>query len=75
VRTIVDAIADDQVAAREMIVTLRDTDLREIVNLGTPVKLSRTPAELVSPPPKLGEHTAEVLTALDDREPRVVGRR
>ena len=75
VRTIVDAIADDQVAAREMIVTLRDTDLREIVNLGTPVKLSRTPAELASPPPKLGEHTAEVLTALDDREPRVVGRR
>jgi crotonobetainyl-CoA:carnitine CoA-transferase CaiB-like acyl-CoA transferase len=75
VRTIVDAIANDQVAAREMIVTLRDADLRQIVNLGTPIKLSRTPAELTSPPPKLGEHTDEVLSALDDREPRVAARR
>jgi crotonobetainyl-CoA:carnitine CoA-transferase CaiB-like acyl-CoA transferase len=74
VRTIVDAIADPQVAARNMIVTLHDEALGDIVNLGTPVKLSRTPAEVASPPPQLGEHTVEVLSALDDREPRVVGR-
>ena len=74
VRTIVDAMADPQVEARDMIVTLHDDTLGDIINLGTPVKLSRTPAEMTSPPPQLGEHTAEVLSALDDREPRVVGR-
>jgi len=74
VRTIVEAIADPQVAAREMIVSLHDPQLGEITNLGTPIKLSRTPAELTSPPPKLGEHTDEILNALDYRERRVVGR-
>jgi crotonobetainyl-CoA:carnitine CoA-transferase CaiB-like acyl-CoA transferase len=57
-----------------MIVTLHDAGLGEITNLGTPIKLSRTPAELTSPPPRLGEHTEEVLSALDYRERRVVGR-
>lgn len=74
VRTIVDAIADPQVAAREMIVTLHDAELGDIINLGTPIKLSRTPAELASPPPKLGEHTDAVLEGLDHRERRVVNR-
>jgi crotonobetainyl-CoA:carnitine CoA-transferase CaiB-like acyl-CoA transferase len=74
VRTIVDAIADDQVAAREMIVTLHDETLGDIVNLGTPVKLSRTPADLNSPPPRLGEHTEEVLSAVEYRHRRVVAR-
>ena len=74
VRTIVDAIADAQVEARDMIVTLHDPELGEVINLGTPVKLSRTPAEIVSPPPRLGEHTDEVLSALDYRARRVVAR-
>ena len=38
VRTIVDAIADAQVEARDMIVTLHDPELGEVINLGTPVK-------------------------------------
>jgi crotonobetainyl-CoA:carnitine CoA-transferase CaiB-like acyl-CoA transferase len=69
VRSIVDAIADPQVMARDMLVTLQDAELGEVTNLGNPVKLSRTPAQLTSPPPRLGEHTSEVLDELDE-EPR-----
>jgi len=74
VRTIADAIAGPQVIARDMLVTLHDDTLGPVTNLGTPVKLSRTPAELSSPPPRLGEHTAEVLDEID-RQRRRVGRR
>ena len=71
VRTIADAIAEPQVIARDMLVTLHDATVGPVTNLGTPVKLSRTPAELSSPPPHLGEHTAEVLNELDRRQRRV----
>ncbi len=71
VRTIADAIAEPQVIARNMLVTLNDETLGPVTNLGTPVKLSRTPAEMSSPPPRLGEHTADVLTELDRRRRRV----
>jgi crotonobetainyl-CoA:carnitine CoA-transferase CaiB-like acyl-CoA transferase len=71
VRTIVDAIADPQVMVREMLVSLNGTEHDPVINLGTPVKLSRTPAALVTAPPRLGEHTDEVLRALDDDTPRI----
>jgi CoA:oxalate CoA-transferase len=74
VRTIVDAIADPQVVAREMLVTLDDPALGPVTNLGTPVKLSRTPAQLSSPPPQLGEHTDEVLDELRRQRARVSAR-
>ena len=31
---------------------------------GTPVRLSRTPGEVVSPPPRVGEHNLEVYGGL-----------
>jgi crotonobetainyl-CoA:carnitine CoA-transferase CaiB-like acyl-CoA transferase len=65
VRTIVEALADPQVAARDMLVTIA-ADTAAVVNLGTPVKLSRSPAQLAAAPPELGAHTAEVLNDLDD---------
>jgi crotonobetainyl-CoA:carnitine CoA-transferase CaiB-like acyl-CoA transferase len=74
VRTIVEAIADPQVTVREMLVTLDDPAREPVINLGTPIKLSRTPAELATAPPRLGEHTDEVLNALDYVPPRVAVR-
>ena len=71
VRTIADAIAEPQVMARDMLVTLHDDAGQPITNLGSPVKLSRTPADLSSPPPRLGEHTEEVLNEIDRRRRRV----
>ena len=39
-------------------------ELGMVETVGNPVKLSRTPAVIRLPPPRLGEHTAEVLHQL-----------
>ena len=71
VRTIAEAIADPQVAARNMLPTFFLEGFGEVATLGTPVKLSRTPAEVSLAPPGLGEHTEEVLDELDRPLPRI----
>jgi crotonobetainyl-CoA:carnitine CoA-transferase CaiB-like acyl-CoA transferase len=60
-----EALASELVAARQMVVELDQPGATQPVRLlGTPVKLSRTPADPVrAPGPGLGEHTAELLTA------------
>lgn len=64
VRSLAEALADPQLAARDMVVELEHPRLGPIRALGNPVKLSRTPAIVGRPPPALGEHTEEILTAL-----------
>jgi formyl-CoA transferase/CoA:oxalate CoA-transferase len=61
VRTVTEALADPQLAAREMIVPLEHLTAGPIRVLGTPLKLSGTPAAIRTPPPALGQHTATVL--------------
>jgi len=61
VRTVAEALADPQLAARGMIVPLEHATAGSIRVLGTPVKLSATPASVRTPPPTLGQHTAEIL--------------
>jgi alpha-methylacyl-CoA racemase len=61
-----DEVLDSElVRAREMIVTIDQPGAeRPIRQLGTPIKLSRTPAQPGRrPAPALGEHTDEVLAA------------
>jgi len=61
-----EALSSELVRAREMVVELAQPGAAEPVRmLGTPIKLSRTPADPTrAPGPGLGEHTREVLTAL-----------
>ena len=61
VRSVTEALADPQVAAREMIVPLEHLTAGSIRVLGTPLKLSETPAGVRTPPPSLGQHTAAIL--------------
>jgi formyl-CoA transferase/CoA:oxalate CoA-transferase len=61
VRSITEALADPQLAAREMIVPLEHVAAGPIRVLGSPLKLSETPAAVRTPPPALGQHTAAVL--------------
>jgi formyl-CoA transferase/CoA:oxalate CoA-transferase len=61
VRTVTEALADPQVAAREMIVPLDHATAGPIRVLGTPLKLSDTPAAVRTPPPTLGQHTLAIL--------------
>src|SRR5215471_11853926 len=73
VRTVTEALADPQVTAREMIVPLEHVAAGPIRVLGTPLKLSDTPATVRTPPPTLGQHTAEILrhdVGLSDAEIR-----
>jgi len=61
VRTVTEALADPQLAAREMIVPLEHITAGPIRVLGTPLKLSGTPAAVRTPPPWLGQHTTSIL--------------
>jgi len=67
VRSIGEAIAHPQVAARGVLLAQEHPELGTIENLAPVVRLSRTPAEVRLPPPVLGEHTAAVLSALKTR--------
>jgi crotonobetainyl-CoA:carnitine CoA-transferase CaiB-like acyl-CoA transferase len=61
VRTVTEALADPHLAAREMIVPLEHVRSGNIRVLGTPLKLSGTPATIRTPPPALGQHTDAIL--------------
>jgi crotonobetainyl-CoA:carnitine CoA-transferase CaiB-like acyl-CoA transferase len=53
--------ADPQVLAREMVVETDHPTLGHIRTLGSPIKLSATPANPARRAPRLGEHTDDVL--------------
>ena len=61
VRTIPEALEDPQIEPRQMLIPLEDPELHGFRVLGNPIKLSENPPRLYRRPPKLGEHTAEVL--------------
>jgi len=62
--TIAQAAKDPQILAREMIVEVPHPKIGGLKVPNSPIKLSRTPAEVKLPPPELGEHTGTVLSAL-----------
>ena len=58
-------VAEEQVAARDMIAEIDVPELGRIKVAGLPIKLSETPGRIARHPPHLGEHTAEILRSLD----------
>jgi formyl-CoA transferase/CoA:oxalate CoA-transferase len=62
VRNLHELFADPQIAARAMVAELQHPTVGAMRVLGTPLKLSETAAAIRTPPPTLGQHTAEVLT-------------
>ncbi len=62
VRSLQELFADPQIAARGMIVPMTHPAAGDIRVLGSPLKLSDTPASQRTPPPILGQHTDSVLT-------------
>jgi crotonobetainyl-CoA:carnitine CoA-transferase CaiB-like acyl-CoA transferase len=64
INTVDEVFAHPQIQARDMAVTLHHPQNPELRVAGNPIKLSRTPVSYDRPPPRLGEHTGEVLGAL-----------
>ena len=59
-----EVFADPQIAARDMVREIDHPVLGHIRTLGSPIKMSATPADANRRAPLLGEHTHEVLTEL-----------
>ena len=66
INTIDKALADPQVQARGLVVRMGGRDF-----LGSPIKLSRTPAALRRGPAEIGEHTREVLREAGLGDPEI----
>lgn len=61
VRDLREVFSDPQLTARAMVAEVEHATIGALRVLGTPVKLSRTPGSVRTPPPTLGEHTSTVL--------------
>jgi crotonobetainyl-CoA:carnitine CoA-transferase CaiB-like acyl-CoA transferase len=64
VRNIGEVLVDPQLESREMIATLMHPTAGATRVIGSPIKLSDTPASVRTPPPLLGQHTDSVLAEL-----------
>jgi crotonobetainyl-CoA:carnitine CoA-transferase CaiB-like acyl-CoA transferase len=53
-----------QVEAREMLIHMQHSEIGDLRLVGSPLKFSDTPVEYKLPPPRLGEHTEDVLKEL-----------
>jgi crotonobetainyl-CoA:carnitine CoA-transferase CaiB-like acyl-CoA transferase len=62
VRSVAEALADPQLSARGMIVVVEHPTAGDLRVLGTPLKLSDTPAAVRTAPPLLGGDTDRVLS-------------
>jgi CoA:oxalate CoA-transferase len=56
-----DICEDKVIRHRNMLVTVDQPDVGPVRITGSPIRLSETPGEVVSPAPRLGEHSEEVL--------------
>ncbi len=62
---------DPQVLARDMLVEVDHPKCGRIKVTGCPIKLSETPAEVVTAPPMLGQHNEEILKKLGYSESEI----
>jgi len=64
INTVPEVFEHPQVQARNLVLETEHSSAGMIPLTGFPYKLSRTPAELHAPPPRLGEHNREILEGL-----------
>lgn len=59
-----DALASDQVKYRETLTEINDPELGKLNLFSLTAKFSKTPGKIETPPPRLSEHTEEILKNL-----------
>ena len=64
IQTVDEALADPQVLARGMVAEVQHPTAGALNLVNCPIHLTRTPAQVRTPPPLLGQHTDEVLSEL-----------
>ena len=64
INTLDKVFAEPQVEAREMLLEMDHPTIGKLPLVGSPLKFSDTPVEYKLPPPRLGEHTEDILTGL-----------
>jgi crotonobetainyl-CoA:carnitine CoA-transferase CaiB-like acyl-CoA transferase len=67
VNSVSEALAAEHTFARQMIVSHQHPSIGDLKTLGTPLKMHQTPTAVRYPPPRLGEHTQEVLAEYLDQ--------
>ena len=65
INTIDEVFADPQVKTYGFPIEVEHPKMGKVKLIGNAVDMSRTPPTIESPPPVLGEHTEEILAALD----------
>src|SRR5229473_7757419 len=63
VNDMLQALADPQTIAREMVVEVEHSTLGKVKTLGLPIKFSATPGKVRTGAPLYGEHTGAILSA------------
>jgi CoA:oxalate CoA-transferase len=74
VNNIAQVAADPQIAARDMIATVRHPEAGEFKVVNSPFKFSRTPCKVEHVSPELGEHTEDVLKQILGMTPKEISR-
>jgi crotonobetainyl-CoA:carnitine CoA-transferase CaiB-like acyl-CoA transferase len=64
INTVGEILEDPHIHAREMVVELTHPEYGPLKTLGIPIKLSETPGQVETAPPKFGEHNVDVLRDL-----------
>ncbi|HKN97959.1 MAG TPA: CoA transferase [Pseudonocardiaceae bacterium] len=71
INTVDQALAHPQVVAREMVTDMVHETAGKLQTVASPLKLSASAPQVRTPPPRLGEHTDEVFSALGVDERRL----
>ena len=64
INTLDKVFAEPQIEAREMLIHMQHSEIGDLGLVGSPLKFSDTPVGYKRPPPRLGEHTEQVLREL-----------
>jgi crotonobetainyl-CoA:carnitine CoA-transferase CaiB-like acyl-CoA transferase len=75
VNDMLQALADPQTIAREMVVEVEHSSLGRVKTLGLPIKFSQTPGKVRTGAPRYGEHTRAVLSAYGFRADEIAALR